>query len=409
MLISKLIKNTLPLQGFRVVNVSNSGEGLAVQMIPDRRYSPRCGRCGQPGRYRDTRSVRSFRHVPLWRIEVILFYAPRRVHCEACCGIYVERMPWVAGKRRMTTALAVFLATWAKELPWARVAALFRCSWGTVNNAVAYVVEYGLANRDLSNITQIGVDEISRKRGHVYLTNVYDLERGVLIWSGEDRTKASFKAFFEFLGPERCEQLEGICCDMWRPYIETIQTYAPGATLVFDKFHIVSHLLKAVDEVRRQEISEKGKEHKELVIKTRYIWLKNPWNLTDGQDVRLRSLEKLNLKINRAYLLKEAFRQFWDYTSRSWAEKYLRKWFWWATHSRLEPMKDFAWMIRNHEKGILNYFNMKITNATVEGLNNKAKVISRRAYGFRTPTTFIQNLYLCMGDLPMPQTVHRFV
>ncbi|MDT8366361.1 MAG: transposase, partial [bacterium] len=109
------------------------------------------------------------------------------------------------------------------------------------------------------------------------------------------------------------------------------------------------------------------------------------------------------------YLLKEAFRRFWDYTSRSWAEKYLRWWFWWATHSRLEPMRQFAWMIRNHEEGILNYFRARITNATVEGLNNKAKVISHRAYGFRTSTTFIRNLYLCMADLPMPQTVHRFV
>ena len=409
MLVSKLIRNTLPLQGFCVEKVSTNGGSLAVQIIPDRRYSPLCGRCGRTGRYRDTRSVRSFRHVPLWGIGVILYYAPRRVRCEACRGVYVERMPWVAGKRRMTTALAVYLATWAKDLPWARVAELFRCSWGTVNNAVAHVVDYGLANRNLAKITQIGVDEISRKRGHVYLTNVYDLDRAVLIWSGDGRTKDTIKAFFEFLGPERSKQLQGICCDMWQPYVETIQEYAPDATLVFDKFHIVSHLMKAVDEVRRQEINEKGKEHKELMIKTRYIWLKNPWNLTDHQNVRLSSLEKLNLKINRAYLLKEAFRRFWDYTSRAWAEKYLRWWFWWATHSRLEPMRKFAWMIRDHEEGILSYFTMRITNATVEGLNNKAKVISHRAYGFRTPTTFIRNLYLCMADLPMPQTVHRFV
>ena len=309
----------------------------------------------------------------------------------------------------MTVALAVFLATWAKELPWARVATLFRCSWGTVNNAVAYVVDHGLAHRDLSAITHIGIDEISRKRGHVYLTNVYDLERGVLIWSGEGRTKATLEAFFAFLGPERSRQLQGVCCDMWQPYVDVITEQAPQATLVFDKFHIVRHLLEAVDDVRRQEIHDKGTQHQDLVTKTRYIWLKNPWNLTDGQRVRLRSLEQLNLRINRAYLLKEAFRRFWDYRLRPWAEKSLQKWFWWATHSRLQPLRDFAWMLRRHEEGILSYFTMRITNATVEGLNNKAKVVSHRAYGFRTATTYIRNLYLTMGDLPMPQVMHRFV
>jgi transposase len=318
-------------------------------------------------------------------------------------------MPWAAGKQRMTTALAKYLATWASDLPWTRVAELFHCSWGTVNSAVTHVVEYGLANRNLEEITNIGIDEISRKRGHVYLTNVYDLDRAILIWSGDGRSKDTLTEFFKLLGSELCEQIQGVCCDMWKPYIEIVQKYAPDAIQVFDKFHIVSHLSKTVDEVRRQEINEKGKEHKELMVKTRYIWLKNPWNLTEHQNARLRSLEKLNLKINRAYLLKEAFRRFWDYRSYAWAKKYLDWWFWWATHSRLEPMRKFAWMVRKHEEGILNYFKMRITNGTVEGLNNKAKMISHRAYGFRTPNTFIKNLYLCMADLPRPQTVHRFV
>lgn len=347
--------------------------------------------------------------MPLWGIPVVLEYAPRRVWCSVCDGIYVERMGWAAGKRRQTRALAVFLATWAKELPWARVAKLFGCSWGTVASAVDYVVAYGLANRSLDEVRLIGVDEISRKRGHVYLTNVYDLERGTLLWSGEGRTKATLEAFFEFLGPNRATQLEGICCDMWKPYVDVIRANAPNATLVFDKFHIVRHLMEAVDKVRRQEIAEKGKEHKELVAKSRYIWLKNPWNLTRGQRARLGMLEKLNLKINRAYLLKEAFREFWDYQLPHWAQKYLKKWFWWATHSRLEPMRKFAWLVRNHEEGILAYFKLRITNASVEGLNNKAKIVSHKAYGFRTAKTFIQNLYLSMAELPMPDSMHRFV
>jgi len=182
----------------------------------------------------------------------------------------------------------------------------------------------------------------------------------------------------------------------------------PKAVLVFDKFHIVQHLTKAVDQVRRDEIREKGKAHKELMAKTRYIWLKNPWNLTDKQQTRLSELEHLNLKINRAYLLKEAFREFWEYSRAGWAQRYLDKWFWWATHSRLEPMREFAWMLRRHQDDLMNYFRMPIHNGSVEGLNNKAKVISHKAYGFRTAKNYIRNLYHCMAELSLPKTVHTF-
>ena len=165
----------------------------------------------------------------------------------------------------------------------------------------------GLANRDLEGLTHIGIDEISRKRGHVYVTNVYDLERKRLVWSGEGRKQETLEAFFDYLGPEKTAALEGICCDMWQPYIDVIKDRAPQAVLVFDKFHIVRHLMEAVDQVRRDEIREKGSEHKALMYKTRFIGLKNPWNLTEGQAFRLGELERLNLKINRAYLLKELF------------------------------------------------------------------------------------------------------
>ena len=178
---------------------------------------------------------------------------------------------------------------------------------------------------------------------------------------------------------------------------------------MFDKFHIVRHLMEALDQVRRDEIRQKGPQHKALMHKTRFIWLKNPSNLTERQAHRLGELQRLNLKINRAYLLKELFRHFWEYRRGGWAKRYLKKWFWWATHSRLKPMRDFAWMLRRHEQGILNYFRVPIDNGTVEGLNNKAKLVIHKAYGFRTAKNYIRNLYHCLGNLPLPQTVHTFV
>jgi len=407
MLVETILKSTVELQGFRVVAVRENATGLEAELAPDRRYRPRCCECGDMAPYRDIRSPRRFRHVPLWGIRVDLVYAPRRVHCPQC-GVRVEAMPWATGRRRMTMALMVTLAKWARVLTTKQVSQLFGCSWDTVAIAVEEAVSYGLAHRDLSDLMAIGIDEISRKRGHVYVTNVYDLEGRRLIWSGEGRTKETLESFFDWLGKERSARIEAVCCDMWRPYIDVVKARLPKATLVLDKFHIVGHLMKAVDDVRRDEIREKGEEHKALMKKSRYIWLKNPWNLTSKQEIRLADLEHLNLKINRAYLLKEAFREFWTYTTVGWAKRYLDKWFWWATHSRLQPMRDFAWMLRRHQENILSYFTVPIDNGTVEGLNNKAKVISHKAYGFRSVKNYIRNLYHGMADLPLPKIVHTF-
>jgi transposase len=409
MLIKQLIRETLELQGFRIESVEKRDSELIVAIAPDLRYHPRCGVCGTSGDYRDTLPKRHFRHVPLWGIDVNLVYSPCRVRCTRCDGFHVEQMPWSAGKRRLTKALAVTIATWARQLTWLQVARLFGCSWGTVASAVAYVVDFGLSCRDLSEVTHIGIDEISRQKGHVYLTNVYDLKTGTLIWSGEGRSIESLEAFFSFFGPERTKQLIGICCDMWPAFINAVKAKAPQATLVFDKFHIVRKLTEAVDTVRRQEITEKGKEHKKLVAGSRYIWLKNPWNLTDGQKASLSTLEKLNLTIHRAYLLKESFRDFWQSPTKEDAAKYLEQWYAWADESEIKPMQEVADLLWRHEENILTYFDMPISNGIVEGLNNKAKVISHRAYGFRTAKNFILNLYHCMADLALPTTLHRFV
>lgn len=409
MLVEQLIRETLDLQGVRIQSVVKAGSELVVTLMPDCRCHPRCGVCGSPGDYRDTLSERRFRHVPLWAIPVTLVYAPCRVMCPHCKSVHVESMPWAAGKKRLTRAFAVAIATWAKSLPWQQVARQFQCSWGTVAAAVAYVVAFGLARRDLSDVTHIGIDEISRQKGHVYLTNVYDLKTGTLIWSGEGRTRETLAAFFGFFGKERTAKLIGICCDMWPSYIDTIRAKAPQATLVFDKFHIVRQLTEAVDKVRRQEVAEKNQEHQGVLAGTRYIWLKNPWNLTDRQKASLSFLETLNLKIHRAYLLKESFRDFWQSGSRERAKKFMDQWFSWAMESKIKPMQDFALLLKRHEENILTYFVMPISNGAVEGLNNKAKVISHRAYGFRSAKNYILNLYHCMGDLPMPTSMHRFV
>jgi len=408
MLIESIIRKTLGLKRHKVKNVEEQDGHLMVFLTPDKRFKLICSHCGSKGSGYDTLKERQWKHVPMWGIPVVLVYAPRRVHC-ARCGARVEAIPWTRGKSPLSVPLSFVLATWAKLIAWQVVGQHFGFHWNTVRKAVKDMVDYGLENRDLSNLLYIGIDEISRKKGHVYHTQVYDLTEKRLIWSGEDRTAETLQIFFDELGEEGCEKIEAVCCDMWAPYMDVVKERLPNALLVFDKFHIVKHLMDAVDQVRKEEVRNLKDEHPELLKKTRYIWLKNPWNLTDKQHLKLSELEKLNLKVNRAYLLKEAFRQFWTYTYPAWAKKYLDQWFFWATHSRLKPMRDFAWMIRRHQDDILNYFKARIDNGAVEALNNKAKAISHRAYGYRTSETFKLALLHGMGKLPMPKLTHKFL
>jgi transposase len=350
---------------------------------------------------------RSWRHVPLWGIPTRIFYAPARVRCPAC-GIKVEKIPWGPSKSPLSLPLVILLATWARLLAMDVVASLFGVGWSTVASAVRQAVAHGLVRRDTEGVFLLGIDEISRKKGHVYHTQVYDLERRRLLWSGEGRSEETLRKFFEEWGKERTARIVGVCCDMWAPYVDVIRRHCPDAILVFDKFHIVRHLLTAVDQVRKEEVMRLRKDNPSLLAGTKYLWLKNPWNLTPKQNQRLGNLETLNLRINRAYLLKEAFREFWEYRGRGWARRFLKKWFWWATHSRLKPMRNFAWMLRRHEQGILSYFDLRIDNGSVEAMNNVAKSISHRAHGFRSATWFSTVMLHCMGDLPMPVFTHRF-
>lgn len=409
MLVKSIVRKTLGINNHVVKKVMQDEEGLVIELDVKKRRRLPCNVCGERGRVRDRLNEREWKHVWLWGIPTRLRYRPARVRCRKCGSIRVEEIPWSQGKCRLSKGLIWLLASWTKLLAWDVVAKLFGVHWNTVAAAVRQSVAWGLEHQQLGSILYIGIDELSRKKGHVYVTNVYDLNQKRLIWSGEGRSQETLKAFFDEHGKVLKDCVIGVCCDMWQPYIDMINEKLPNAILVFDKFHIVRHLLEAVDKVRKEEARDLKEKNPELLKRTRYLWLKNPENLTDKQRARLGHLEKLNLRCNRAYLLKETFREFWKYKRKGWARRFLKKWFWWATHSRLIPMRDFAWMLRRHEEDILNYFDLRINNAAVEGMNNKAKVVSHRCYGFRTATTFIIALYHCLGNLPEPELVHRFL
>ncbi len=279
--------------------------------------------------------------------------------------------------------------------------------------AVQYVVAWGLANRDLSGITAIGVDEIQWHRGHKYLTLVYQINEGCirLLWIGKDRSAKTLLRFFYFFGKKRSRELRYICSDMWKPYLKVIARKAAQAVHILDRYHIVARINKAIDAVRADEHRQMKKDgYEEVLKKSRWCLLKRKENLTEKQEVKLSELLRYNLKSVRAYLLKEDFNGLWEYVSPAWAGKFIDRWCTRAMRSRIEPLKKEAKTIRRHKELILNWFKAKkaFSSGVVEGLNNKVKLTIRKSYGFKSLKCTEIALYHVLGDLPEPQLTHRF-
>lgn len=385
---------------------------LDIEIRPRKGSRAVCSGCGRKGSGYDELPPRRFEFVPLWGIAIFFVYAMRRVNCPRC-GVKVERVPWAEGKNHLTTTYGWFLARWARRLSWKEVAEVFQTSWDNVFRSVKMAVAWGLAHRNLENVTAIGIDEIAWKKGHKYLTLVYQIDAGCrrLLWVGKERTAKTLRQFFKEFGQARTARLRFICSDMWKPYLRIVAEVAGQALHVLDRFHIMTHVSKAIDQVRAKEAKElKAKGQQPVLTGSRWCLLKRPENLTDKQIVTLKELLTLNLKTVRAYLLKEDLQQLWSYATPGWAGRFLDEWCRRTMRSRLVPMKKVARMLRSHRGLLLNWFRAKgqVALGAVEGFNNKAKVTSRKAYGYRSFDVLKIALYHTLGDLPEPKGTHRF-
>jgi transposase len=392
---------------------SSDHKSIEIAVRPRKGSRAVCSRCHQPGPGYDQLAERRFEFIPFWGFLVFLVYSMRRVDCRRCQAVFVEEVPWSDGKRTLTRAYMLFLARWARKLSWKETAEAFRTSWEKVFDAVEYVVTFGLEHRILGQIDAIGVDEIQYAKGHKYLTLVYQIDLGVtrLLWVGKERTIESFQGFFTMIGDEIASKIVFVCSDMWKPYLKVIREKCSEALHILDRFHIVANMNKALDEVRATESRRIAFEGRLPVLKkSRWLLLKRGDNLTTEQRFRLRDLLRYNLKTVRAYLLKEAFQQLWDYNSATWAGKFLDEWCRQVMRSRIEPMKKIARSLRQHRQLILNYFRAQklLSSGVVEGLNNKAKVTLRKSYGFRTFRCLELALYHSLAKLPEPESTHDF-
>jgi transposase len=402
-LIETFIRKQLHLKAHTVTKVEQTDECMLVYIDRLGKRLLRCGVCRQRClEVHDIRREREWRDLSMRKLPLKLRYHPRRVACPRC-GVRVEDFPWAEPWARVTTALSNAVAVLARELSWKGTAREYGLNWKSVATIVKRAVQYGRKHRKRPPVHAIGIDEVSRRKGQVYLTVVYDLERRVLLWVGDDRTEEAVRPFFtEEMGKRRCQTLQVVCMDMWAAYAKLVRDHAVHAQILFDRFHIVKHLNEAVDAARRELWRQLTTKERVSFKGTRWLLLKNPWNLNSGQNERLSTLVRWNSPLVRAWYLKESFQLFWTYRQPWRAKQHLLKWMNSAMRSRLEPFKKFVGMLRSHLDGVLAWTKTRLSNGAVEGMNNKIKSISHRSFGFRTAENFIAAIYHCCARLPLP-------
>jgi transposase len=280
------------------------------------------------------------------------------------------------------------------------VSRTLRVAWRTVGRIVERVVaRLGPADR-LDGLEYIGIDELSYRRHHEYITIVVDHVSGKVVWAAKGKNAATVGTFFAALGAERAAKLKGVTMDMSAAYIEAVQRGAPGAQIIFDRFHVQKLAQEAVDQVRREQVRLlTGNGDAKGLKKTRWALLKSPWNLTDGEHDKLADVQRTNRPLFRAYMLKESLATIFERRQLHVARKKLLEWCGWAARSRLRPFKRVAKTIRDHLEGVLAFIATGLSNGRIEGLNGKVRTITRRAYGFHSATSLISFIFLCCTGL----------
>ena len=350
--------------------------------------------------------------MPLWHIPVVFLYAMRRVSCPRC-GVKVEAIPWATGKHRLTDAYAWFLAGWAKRLSWQEVAAAFPTSWDTVYRAVRMAVDWGLAHRDLTNIEAIGVDELSRRRGQRYLTLVYQIDghRKRLLWVGRERKAATLEGFFDWFGATRSAALYFVCSDMWKPYLKVVAERAGQAVHVLDRFHIMSHFSKAIDEVRAAEVRKLAAAGKAPVLKhSRWLLLKRPEYLTDAQEDRLADLVRRNLRTVTRVPAQGGLSIAVGLRVAVLGRRFLDRWCTRTMRSRLDPMKEVR-----PDGALAPRPDPELVPSPGAVLQWRCRRLQREGQSDHQTGVWVPHpralevaLYHALGDLPEPELTHRF-
>ena len=363
---------------------------------------PRCGKCGKicPGYDRKSKP-RLWRSRGIGAIRIFIEYAPCRVSCPEC-GIRTEKVPWARHDSRFTEDFEEMVAYLAQVTDKTKVTRLMGISWLTVGRIIERVVAERQDSNRLKGLHRIGIDEFSYRKHHRYLTVVVDHDTRRVVWAAKGRGSKTLKEFFKLLGPTGRKELKTATIDMAGGYIKALKENVPHVEIVFDRFHVQKLASEAVDKIRCSLWRKlQGSEEGDVIKGSKYILLKNPWNLTRKERQKLAEVQRNNKQLYRAYLLKETLAKALDYRQPKRAREALDEWLALASRSALKPFIKVARTIRKHKEGILAYISDRLTNGLAEGMNNRIRVISRRAFGFHSAGPLIAMIFLCCGHIEL--------
>jgi transposase len=397
---------TLNLAGASVTGVRFAHEGVVVGVRLRRRRRV-CSRCGQLCRATHDTVLCRWRHLDLGAQRCYLVCAVRRVKCSDC-GVRVEAVPWARPGSRFTRDFEDVVAFLAQQMAKDPIARLMRIAWDTVGRIVDRVVAERLDPCRLDGLARIGVDEVSYRRRHRYLTVVADHDSGRIVWVAKGRNSATLQRFFDELG-ERRATIQAISIDMSGGYEKAIRENAPGVEVCFDPFHVVRVGADAVDQVRRDEWNAHERSHTATgrwVKHTRWALLKAPDRQSLDQLGTLGDVYQRNQRLYRAFLLYHQLRLLYALENPALAPAHLDAWLGWAARSKLPPFVKAARTLRRHRAGILAAIRLGLSNGRLEGLNSRVRLISHRSFGFHSAAPLIALIYLCCGGITIDLPLH---
>lgn len=397
----RLFRFVLKLQGAVVLGVQidqNAGE-VRVRVRRRKGSAPRCRRCGRVMGGKNQLKKQRWRHLDLLRTRCYIVAWIRQAHCIKH-GRMLESVPWADGRSRHTIVLERAVAALVQVADKSAAERMFGVAWRTVGRIVKRVVQRHLPKDLLKGLEVIGVDEVSYKRGHRYLTTVTDLLTGRIVWIGKGKSAETLGLFFEELGDRRRQALQVICMDMSGAFRSAVEEWIPHVDVVYDRFHVVKLLLEAIDEIRREICRNTGGIARHPIKSMRFAFLRHPRNRTEKDIEILKQVARSNQGLLRAYQHRVNFENLWEIDDPEEARAFIMRWTRSALLSRREPLRKFARTLRKHIEGILGFFrHWRQTSGPIEGMNNKIKLAIHRAYGFHSLSSLMGMIHLCCSGI----------
>lgn len=361
-----------------------------------------CPECKVAGSIYDHTGEQVWRHLDTCQCRTYVHARLPRTTCKEH-GVRQVAAPWAGPRSGFTLLMEVQLIDTLKECDVTGCCRLRSISWDQGWGVIERAVCRGRARKPHRIPVYIGIDEKAFAKRHNYETLVCDIQQGTIEYVVDDRKQESLETYFREFTPKELGGVKAVAMDMWDPYIAATTAHIPKAKekIVFDRFHVTRMVSDAVDKVRRQEHKALRAQGDDRLKGTKYLWLANRENVPEWRQEEFETIRKGNLRTGRAWAIKEALRQFWNYAYAGCAKKFFRRWYFWATHSRLAPIIKVAKTLMNHLSNMLTYFKHRISNATSEGLNSKIQIVKQMACGFRNRDHYKLAIYFHCGGLDL--------